>query len=62
MLDVYTVAPDGSALRRVTDGDLTCSAPRWSPEGERLVIAARDPTDEQREYLERRRDDGPIEV
>ncbi len=34
----------------------------WGPQGHRLVISARDPTDEQETYLERREDDGPIET
>ena len=33
----------------------------WGPAGDRLVVAARDPTDEQREYLRsRREEDGPV--
>ncbi|WP_435062889.1 LpqB family beta-propeller domain-containing protein [Halobaculum sp. EA56] len=32
------------------------------PDGERLVVSARDPTDEEEEYLDRREDGGPIEV
>lgn len=32
----------------------------WGPDGDRLVVAARDPTDEEAEELERRRDGGPI--
>lgn len=34
----------------------------WGPDGERLVIGARDPTEAEREELERRRNDGPIEI
>lgn len=34
----------------------------WGPAGERIVISARDPTDEQEEYLERREDAGPVEI
>jgi dipeptidyl aminopeptidase/acylaminoacyl peptidase len=33
----------------------------WAPAGGRIVVAARDPTDEQREYLRsRREEDGPV--
>ncbi len=41
--DVYTISPDGSDLERVTDGDLSCGAPAWSPLGDRLAFAAGDP-------------------
>ena len=41
--------------RGVTEFDL-------APDGGRLVVAARDPTDEEEDYLDRREDDGPIEV
>ncbi|WP_254861748.1 S9 family peptidase [Halovivax gelatinilyticus] len=35
----------------------------WSPDGERLVVSARDPTDDQRTYIEGvREDDDPYEV
>ena len=33
-----------------------------APDGDRLVVAARDPTDEEEGYLEQREDGGPIEV
>jgi dipeptidyl aminopeptidase/acylaminoacyl peptidase len=33
----------------------------WGPAGDRMVVAARDPTDDQREYLRsRREEDGPV--
>jgi dipeptidyl aminopeptidase/acylaminoacyl peptidase len=34
----------------------------WGPDGDRLVVSARDPTEDQQEYLDQRRDDGPIEI
>ncbi|WP_049926682.1 alpha/beta hydrolase family protein [Halopiger goleimassiliensis] len=40
--DVYTIAPDGSDLRRVTDGELQCSRPTWRPDGG-LGFVASDP-------------------
>lgn len=43
-LDVYTVAPDGSDLTRVTGGDVTAAGLRWSPDGARLAYAAGHPT------------------
>ncbi|MDS0294458.1 S9 family peptidase [Halogeometricum luteum] len=52
----------GGDARQVTDFEEGVEAFDWGPDGDRLVVAARDPTDEQREYLERVRDDGPIEV
>ncbi|WP_134670908.1 S9 family peptidase [Halorussus marinus] len=40
-MDAYTIAPDGSGLRRVTDGDLFVSDLAWSPGGDRIALAAR---------------------
>lgn len=34
----------------------------WAPDGERLVVAARDPTDEEQAELDRREAGGPIEI
>ncbi|MFC4549857.1 MULTISPECIES: S9 family peptidase [Halorussus] len=42
VLDVYTVAPDGSDCRKLTDSTLTASGVRWHPEGGRLAFAAKD--------------------
>jgi dipeptidyl aminopeptidase/acylaminoacyl peptidase len=58
---VYDLERGGDA-RQVTEFDEAVSAFDWGPDGERVVVAARDPTDEQSEYLEEVRDDGPIEV
>ncbi|MFC7070765.1 S9 family peptidase [Halobaculum lipolyticum] len=41
--DVFTVAPDGTGLRKLTDGDLSANAPTWSPDGERLAFLGGDP-------------------
>jgi dipeptidyl aminopeptidase/acylaminoacyl peptidase len=43
-MDAYTIAPDGSDLRRVTDGDLMCSQLRWSPDGRKLSFVGREST------------------
>ena len=53
----------GGDARQVTDFDEGVREFDWSPDGERLVVAARDPTEEQAEYLARRRqENGPIET
>lgn len=53
----------GGDARQITDFDEGVREFDWGPEGERLVFSARDPTEEQNSYLERRRqEDGPIEV
>ncbi|WP_129115045.1 S9 family peptidase [Halegenticoccus tardaugens] len=52
----------GGDARQVTDREEGVSGFDWGPDGDRLVIAARDPTDEERAYLRSRRDGGPIET
>jgi dipeptidyl aminopeptidase/acylaminoacyl peptidase len=53
----------GGDARQVTSFDEGVTDFDIAPDGQRLVVAARDPTPEDREYLEQRReDDGPIEV
>ncbi|MCO8244464.1 MULTISPECIES: S9 family peptidase [unclassified Haladaptatus] len=43
MMDVFTIDPSGSDLRRVTDGELSASKPRWSPDGGRLSFVGGNP-------------------
>jgi dipeptidyl aminopeptidase/acylaminoacyl peptidase len=53
----------GGDAGQVTDRDEGVEDFDWGPDGDRVVIASRDPTDEEAEYLRERRDeDGPIEV
>ncbi|WP_224337020.1 S9 family peptidase [Haloprofundus halobius] len=52
----------GGDARQVTEFDEGVREFDWSPDGDRLVVAARDPTEEEREYLDDRRDGGPIET
>ncbi|MGM0606233.1 MAG: prolyl oligopeptidase family serine peptidase [Halobacteriota archaeon] len=52
----------GGDARQVTDRDDGVREFDWSPEGDRIVIAARDPTDEERDYLDAREAGGPIET
>jgi dipeptidyl aminopeptidase/acylaminoacyl peptidase len=52
----------GGDAVQVTDREEGVRGFDWGPDGERAVVAARDPTDEQQEQLEQRRDDGPIEI
>ena len=42
--DVFTIDPDGSGLRKLTDSSLSATTPVWSPDGERLAFLAGDPT------------------
>lgn len=51
----------GDAIQ-VTDREEGVREFDWGPEGERIVVAARDPTDEQSAALEERREGGPIEI
>jgi len=58
---MFDLARGGDA-RQVTDRDYGVSDFDWGPDGERLVVAARDPTDEDEEYLGQLEEEGPIEV
>jgi Tol biopolymer transport system component len=55
---VYTVAPDGSALRRLTNVDSSHAAirPKWSPDGRRIIftlVRANTPDDNARIWIMR---------
>ena len=50
----------GGDARQVTDREHGVSEFDWAPDGDRVVVAARDPTDEEQEYLDEREDGGPI--
>jgi len=53
----------GGDARQLTDREEGIREFDWAPDGERVVASARDPTDEEAEYLQRRREeDGPIET
>jgi dipeptidyl aminopeptidase/acylaminoacyl peptidase len=52
----------GGDAQQVTTREEGVSAFDWGPAGERLVVAARDPTDEEQTYLDEREEGGPIEV
>ncbi|GAB3417472.1 S9 family peptidase [Haloparvum alkalitolerans] len=58
---VFDLALGGDA-RQVTDREEGVSEFDWGPEGDRLVVAARDPTDEESDYLDQVRDGGPVET
>lgn len=58
---VYDLERGGDA-RQVTDRDEGVGGFDWAPDGDRLVVAARDPDEDDEAYLEQVRDDGPIEV
>jgi dipeptidyl aminopeptidase/acylaminoacyl peptidase len=53
----------GGDPRQVTTFDEGVRSFDWGPDGERIVVAARDPTDEEQTYLDQRREeDGPVET
>ncbi|GAA0659252.1 S9 family peptidase [Salarchaeum japonicum] len=58
---VFDLARGGDA-RQVTDRDYGVSDFDWGPDGDRLVVAGRDPTEADEAYLEQREDDGPVEI
>lgn len=42
-MDVFTIDPDGSNIRKLTDGEFRADAPRWSPDGDRLAFIGSNP-------------------
>jgi len=50
----------GGDARQLTDFADGVSEFDWGPDGDRLVVAARDPTAEEREYLDAREEGGPV--
>jgi dipeptidyl aminopeptidase/acylaminoacyl peptidase len=53
----------GGDAHQVTERDEGVAGFDWSPDGDRLVIESRDPTDEESEYLDQVREEGgPIET
>jgi len=58
---VFDVGRGGDA-RQVTTRSEGVTDFDWGPDGERIALSARDPTEEQEEYLDQREDDGPVEV
>ena len=51
----------GGDARQITDRSEGVTGFDWGPDGERIVVAAPDPTDEEAAYRDRV-DDGPIEI
>ncbi|GAA0231735.1 S9 family peptidase [Haladaptatus pallidirubidus] len=58
---MFDLARGGDA-RQVTTREEGVREFDWGPESERIVVSARDPTDEQAAYLAERRDGGPVEI
>jgi Tol biopolymer transport system component len=42
--DIYSIAPDGSALRRLTRGRMIDQSPAWSPDHRWIAFSRRPPT------------------
>ena len=53
----------GGDARQITDREEGVADFDWSPDGDRIVIESRDPTDEESEYLDQVREEGgPVET
>ena len=52
----------GGDPRQVTDFEEGVDAFDWEPNGDRVVVSARDPTEAEAKRLQRRREGGPIEI
>jgi dipeptidyl aminopeptidase/acylaminoacyl peptidase len=52
----------GGDARQITDRSEGVTGFDWGPDGERIVVAAPDPTDEEAAYRDQVDDDGPIEI
>ena len=58
---VFDLERGGDAIQ-VTDREEGVREFDWGPDSNRVVVSARDPTDEETEQLEQRREGGPIET
>jgi dipeptidyl aminopeptidase/acylaminoacyl peptidase len=58
---LFDLERGGDAIQ-VTDREEGIREFDWGPDGEQVVVSARDPTDEEAEQLEQRREGGPIET
>jgi len=58
---LFDLERGGDAVQ-VTDRDEGVRGFDWGPAGDRIVVSARDPTEEEQEQLDQRREDGPIEI
>lgn len=52
----------GGDARQVTDRDHGVNDFDWGPDGDRIVVSARDPTENEEKYLDQLEDFGPIEI
>ncbi len=52
----------GGDARQVTNRDHGVNDFDWGPNGDRIVVSARDPTEDENEYLDQLEDTGPIEI
>jgi len=52
----------GGDARQVTDFEEGVSDFDWGPDGDRVVAAVRDPTEDEQAYLDQLEDDGPVEI
>lgn len=52
----------GGDARQVTDLEEGVSGFDWGPDGGRVVVAARDPSEDQQAYIDQLEEDGPIEI
>jgi dipeptidyl aminopeptidase/acylaminoacyl peptidase len=52
----------GGDAQKITDFEEGAEEFDWAPDGERLVVSARDPTDVEDAYLQNRKDGGPVET
>ncbi|WP_053948335.1 alpha/beta hydrolase family protein [Halolamina sediminis] len=58
---VFDLALGGDA-QQITEFEEGVREFDWAPDGERIVVTARDPTEAESAYLDERRDGGPVET
>ena len=52
----------GGDARQVTDRDHGVDDFDWGPDGDRIVVGARDPTEDEQNYLNQLEENGPLEI